>query len=50
MVERVPFSEPVCSDHDDDKSLEAPLAADADYVVSGDAALFNLKTHHRLRW
>jgi uncharacterized protein len=46
MVEPVSFAEPVCSDPDDDKFLEAALAAQADYVVSGDAALLNLK-HHR---
>jgi len=38
MVELVSFAEPVCSDLDDDKFLEAALAAHADYVVSGDAA------------
>ena len=46
MVGPVSFSEPVCSDPDDDKFLEAALAAHADYVVSGDAAFLNLK-HHR---
>jgi len=46
MVEPVSFAKPVCSDPDDDKFLEAALAAHADYVVSGDAALLNLK-HHR---
>ncbi len=46
MVEPVSFAEPVCGDPNDDKFLEAALAADADYVVSGDAALLNLKHHH----
>jgi putative PIN family toxin of toxin-antitoxin system len=46
MVEPVSFSEPVCSDPDDDKFLEAAIAAGADYVVSGDTALLNLKSHH----
>jgi uncharacterized protein len=46
MVEPVSFAEPVSSDPDDDKFLEVALAAQADYVVSGDAALLNLK-HHR---
>ena len=41
MVEPVSFSEPVCSDPDDDKFLEAALAAGASYVVSGDTALLN---------
>jgi uncharacterized protein len=43
MVEPVSFAQPVCSDPDDDKFLEAALAAQTDYVVSGDAALLNLK-------
>jgi len=46
MVEPVSFSEPVCSDPDDDKFLEAAIAAGADYIVSGDTALLNLKSYH----
>jgi len=46
IVEPVSFAEPVCSDPDDDRFLEAALAAHAGYVVSGDVALLNLK-HHR---
>jgi len=46
MVEPVSFSQPVCSDRDDDKFLEAAIAAGAGYVVSGDRALLNLKSHH----
>jgi len=49
MVEPVSFAETVCDDPDDDKFLEAALAADADYVVSGDAALLSLKNHHRIQ-
>jgi predicted nucleic acid-binding protein len=49
MVEPVSFAETVCSDPDDDKFLEAALAAGADYVVSGDAALLRLKNHHRIQ-
>jgi PIN domain len=45
MVEPVSFAEPVCSDPDDDKFLEAALAANADYVVSGDAALLKVKQY-----
>jgi uncharacterized protein len=45
MVEPVSFAKPVCSDPDDDKFLEAAIAASADYVVSGDKALLNLKSH-----
>lgn len=46
MVEPVSFAEHVCGDPDDDKFLEAALAAHAGYVVSGDAAILNLKDHH----
>ena len=49
MVEPVSFTRTVCSDPDDDKFLEAVVAADADYVVSGDAALLSLKNHHGIR-
>jgi uncharacterized protein len=45
MVEPVSFAEPVCSDPDDDKFLEAALAARAGYVVSGDAALLKVKQY-----
>jgi len=47
MVEPISFARQVCSDPDDDKFLEAAIAGDADYVVSGDSALLNVKTHHR---
>ena len=46
MVEPVSLAKPICSDPDDDKFLEAALASHAAYIVSGDAALLNLK-HHR---
>jgi uncharacterized protein len=49
MVEPVSFTRTVCSDPDDDKFLEAAFAADADYVVSGDAALLSLKNYHGIR-
>jgi len=45
MVTPVRFPEHVCSDPDDDKFVEAALAARADYVVSGDAALLKVKNH-----
>jgi uncharacterized protein len=45
MVEPVSFSKPVCSDPDDDKFLEAALAAHAGYVVSGDATLLKVKQY-----
>lgn len=48
MVEPVTFARPVRGDPEDDKFLEAALAADAGYVVSGDAALLRLKNHQRV--
>lgn len=45
-VEPVSFSQPICSDPDDDKFLEAAIAAGAGYVVSGDTALLNVKSYH----
>lgn len=49
MVTPVRFPERVCSDPDDDKFLEAALAARADYVVSGDAALLRIKNHQGIQ-
>ena len=49
MVKPVSFARTVCSDPDDDKFLEAAVAASADYVVSGDAALLRLKNHRRVQ-
>lgn len=46
IVKPVSFSEPVCRDPDDDKFLEAGIAAGAGYVVSGDRALLDLKSYH----
>lgn len=48
MVEPVSFVQPVCNDPDDDKFLEAAIAARADYVVSVDKALLNVKFHHEV--
>jgi len=45
LVEPVPFSTPVCDDTDDDKFLEAAIAAQANYVVSGDTALLRVKNY-----
>jgi predicted nucleic acid-binding protein len=39
---------PVCSDPDDDKFLEAAIAAAADYLVSGDKALLNVEFHYEV--
>lgn len=49
MVKPVSFGRSVCSDPDDDKFLEAAVAADADYIVSGDVALLSLKNYRRIR-
>lgn len=38
-----PFSKHVCSDPDDDKFLEAALAARANHLVTGDSALLKLR-------
>jgi uncharacterized protein len=46
VVEPISFAEHVCSDPDDDKFLEAAIAAGAGYVVSGDKALLKLKSCH----
>jgi len=45
IVEPVSFARSVCSDRDDDKFLEAAVAAEAGYVVSGNVALVNLKSY-----
>ena len=49
MIEPVSFAKAVCSDPDDDKFLEAAVAADADYVVSGDAGLLRVKKYQRVQ-
>ena len=49
MVTPVRFPERVCSDPDDDKFLEAALAARAEYVVTGDAALLKVKDHQGIQ-
>jgi uncharacterized protein len=48
VVKPVSLGRSVCSDPDDDKFLEAAIAADADYIVSGDTALLNLKNYRRI--
>ena len=49
MLEPLSFAKTVCSDPDDDKFLETAVAADADYVVSGDAALLEVKNYERIK-
>lgn len=49
IVEPVRFAKAVCSDPDDDKFLEAAIAANADYVVSGDTALLKLKNYQQIQ-
>jgi len=45
MVKPISFGKPICTDPDDDKFLEAAVAADATYVVSGDKALLRIKKY-----
>ena len=49
MVTPVRFTQHVCSDPDDDKFLGAALAARADYVVTGDAALLKVKNYEGIQ-
>lgn len=49
MVDPVRFAKTVCSDPHDDKFLEAAVAAGADYIASGDAALLSLKNYQRIQ-
>lgn len=42
VVSELPAIAPVCRDPDDDRILAAALAADADYIVTGDADLLAL--------
>lgn len=39
MVSAPPLPEPVCRDRDDDKFLACAVAAEAEYIVSGDRGL-----------
>ena len=48
MVEPISLAKAVCNDPDDDKFIEAAVAA-ADYVVRGDTALLRLKDHRGIR-
>lgn len=45
MVTPVVFATTVCDDPDDDKFLEAAVAADASHLVTGDQALLRLKNY-----
>lgn len=45
LVEPANLKVPVCSDPDDDKFLTCAVAGQADFVVSGDSDLLELKTH-----
>ena len=49
IVGPVRFAKTVCTEPDDDKFLEAAVAAGADYVVSGDAALLKLTEYHGIQ-
>ncbi len=48
MVVPVAFASAICRDRDNDKFLEAAVAADADYVVTGDVALLSIKSYLRI--
>jgi predicted nucleic acid-binding protein len=48
MVVPVAFASAICSDRDDDKFLEAAVAAKADYVVTGDVTLLSIKSFLRI--
>lgn len=43
------FPTPVCDDPDDDKFLEAALAARAQYVVTGDSALLRMRNYRQIQ-
>jgi putative PIN family toxin of toxin-antitoxin system len=44
-----PLPHPVCRDPDDDHVLACALAAQADFIVSGDADLLNLREYQGIR-
>ena len=48
VVAAPPLPQPVCRDPDDDAVLACALAAQADWIVSGDADLLALKTFHSI--
>jgi len=39
----------ICRDPDDNKYLECALAANADYIISGDRDLLDLKEYHKVK-
>ena len=43
MTNPVSLVRPVCTDHDDDKFLEAAVSSGAQYIVSGDKALLKVR-------
>lgn len=44
-----PLPQPVCRDPDDDHVLACALAAQADFIISGDADLLNLREYQNIR-
>jgi putative PIN family toxin of toxin-antitoxin system len=49
IVEPISFTEQICDDPDDDKFLEAAIGAQANYVVTGDAALLRVEKYDGIK-
>lgn len=49
IIEPATLASPVSPDADDDHVLACALAAHADWIVSGDRHLLNLKHYHGMR-
>lgn len=49
VVSDLPAIAPVCRDPNDDHVLAAAVAADADYIVTGDADLLALRTYQGIQ-
>lgn len=49
LVSTVKFVKPICEDPDDDKFLEAALAANAKYIVTGDKLLLKVNGFKKIQ-